>query len=156
MDINAMSALTAYSYQNTLAQTGSAGQALTRALAIGQAQVGQMASLFSGGSPSDPLASLAGASAQQALAAYAYDSAASSGNGASAAPSLLATMNSGSSSLWATTNSMPLSTALLAPSTTAALARYAYDQSQNQTESAAQAAASGQQSLIASGWNLLA
>jgi hypothetical protein len=160
MDINAMSALTAYSYQNTLAQTGSRSQAVVQALATSQAQVAQMGSMFtSAQSAADPLAalaSLAGGASSQALMGLSYGTQASAGNGTSAVQSLLSSLNGGVSALLPSSSGFPASAAFLSASTTAALARYAYDQSQNPSSFATQAASSGQQSLLASGWNMLA
>lgn len=159
MDINAMSALTAYSYQNTLTQTGSRNQAVLSALATSQAQVAQMGSMFAPAqSASDPmasLASLAGAGGAQALMGLSYGTQVANGNGNNAVQSLLSSLNGGVSALLPSTNGIPASAAFLSSSTTAALARYAYDQSQNPNAFATQAATNGQQSLMASSWNML-
>lgn len=155
MDIQAMSALSAYSYQTALAQTGSRNQAVAEALAANQAQVGQLRTLMSSTGTPDPYASLAGASGLQALTTLSYNSALASGNGSAAVQSLLASLNPSPSSLLPSTSNMPQSALLLSSSTTTALARYAYDQSQNPAAAASQALAAGQQSLLASGWNLL-
>jgi hypothetical protein len=155
MDITAMSALNTYAYQNAYAQTGNGSQALVQALTSNQSQMAQMGQILASASPIDPIASLAGSSGSQALVSLAYSTSASAGNGPGAVQSMLASLSGGTSALLPTSDSLPLSTAILSPSTTQALVRYAYDQSQNQTTTAAQAAASGQQALAASGWNLL-
>jgi hypothetical protein len=155
--IDAVSALTTPSYLNPLAPTGSGNQTMALALAqvASQAQIAQATTLFSSTSTTEAFASLAGASGLQALAAYNYNSAAASGNGVSAVQSLLSSLNGGLSAQMPTADSLPLSTALLAPNAASALARYAYDQSQNQSAFATQAVSAGQQSLLTSGWNLL-
>jgi len=156
MDISAMSALTGFSYQNTLKQTGSGSQALTQALAASQSQINQMSTLLSPKTATtDAFATLAGASGLEAMAGLSYTTAAATGNGTSAIQSLLGSQNPGISALLPSADSMPQSATLLTPSTTAALARYAYDQSQNPASYATQAVTAGQQSLMASGWNLL-
>ena len=151
--MNVTSALSAYAYQSTLTQTGSASQALTQALVAGQSQVAQTGVLL--GSV-DPLTALSG-SDNQGLLSLAYGSAASSGNGPGAIQATLATLNGGTTSaLLPSTDGLPVSAAALAPSTTAALVRYAYDQSQNPSAFAQQIATAAQQSVLTSGLNLLA
>lgn len=155
MDVNVAGALTAYTYQSTLAQTGSASQALTQALAASQSELNATSTMLDNGSSVNAFASLAGGSGSQALTSLAYATAAGSGNGADAIKSLLSSLNGGVSALLPSSEGMPASAALLSPSTTSALARYAYDQSKNATATVAQAAASGQQALLASGLNLM-
>lgn len=150
--MNVTSALSAYAYQSTLTQTGSASQALTQALVAGQSQVAQTGALL--GSV-DPLTALSG-SDNQGLLSLAYGSAASSGNGPGAIQAMLTTLSGGTSALLPSTDGLPVSAAALAPSTTAALVRYAYDQSQNPSTFAQQAATVAQQSVLTSGLNLLA
>lgn len=156
MDISAMSALTGYSYQSALKLTGNRSQALTQALAASQSQINQMGTLLSPKTATtDAFTTLAVSSGQEAMAGLSYLTAAATGNGTSAIQSLLGSLNPGVSSLLPSAGSMPQSATLLAPSTTAALARYAYDQSQNPASYTTQAVTAGQQSLMASGWNLL-
>jgi hypothetical protein len=156
MDVNVAGALTAYTYQSTLAQTGSASQALTQALAASRSELNATSTLLDNGPSVDAFASLAGSTGSQALTSLAYSTAAASGNGADAIKSLLSSLNGGVSALLPTSEGMPASAALLSPSTASALVRYAYDQSQNPANTAAKAAASGQQALLSSGLNLLA
>lgn len=156
MDINAISALSAYTYQGALTQSGSAPQALTQALASGQSQAANVRDLLASAAATETLASLAGGSGAQALASLAYSASESAGTGPASVQALLATLGTGSSALLTTSTSLPASTAGLAPSAIEALARYAYDQSQNPTHTIAQTAAAGQQALLASGLNLLA
>lgn len=156
MDLNVSSALTAYAYQSTLTQTGSKSQALSQALAASQSQVASATDLLTGATSTDALSALAGSSGTQALTSLSYATAAQSGNGADAVQALLASLNGGVSALLPSSDGMPASATLLSPSTTAALVRYAYDQSQNPANTVAQIAASGQQALLSSGLNLLA
>jgi hypothetical protein len=96
MDISAMSALTGFSYQNTLKQTGSGSQALTQALAASQSQINQMSTLLSPKTATtDAFATLAGTSGQEAMAGLSYLTAAATGNGTSAVQSLLGSLNRG-------------------------------------------------------------
>jgi hypothetical protein len=155
MDMNVSSALTAYAYQSTLTQTGSRSQALSQALAAGQSQVASATNLLDGAGSTDALAALAGNSGAPALTALSYATAAQSGTGADAVQALLASLNGGVSALLPAADSMPTSAPLLSPSTTEALVRYAYDQSQNPANTTAQIAASGQQALLSSGLSLL-
>lgn len=154
--MNVSSAFTAYAYQSTLTQTGSQSQALSQALAASQSQVASVNALLGGPTSLEPLSALASSSGSQALTSLSYATAAQLGNGADAVQALLASLNGGVSSLLPASDGMPASAALLSPSTTSALVRYAYDQSQNPTHTAAQIAASGQQALLTSGLNLLA
>jgi hypothetical protein len=162
MNVNAIGALSAYTYQNTLAQTGSASQALSQALAASQSQADDMSSLLSSVGSVDPLTALSGSSGMESLSALTYASSAASGNGSDALQAMLGTRSptSSLSSLFSGTDGLSMSAALLSPSTTEALVRYTYDQSQNHTASAAQTAAqaiaSGQQTLMTSTLNLLA
>ena len=156
MDMNVSSALTAYAYRSALTQTGSPSQALSQALAASQSQVATATALLTGAGSADAFTGLAGSSGSQALTALSYATAAPLGTGADAVQALLASLNGGVSSLLPASGGMPASAALLSPSTTSALVRYAYDQSQNPTHTAAQSAASGQQALVTSGLNLLA
>jgi hypothetical protein len=156
MAVNAIGALSAYTYQNTLTQTGSASQALSQALAASQAQADQVSALFGTSSSADSFLAQSGTGG---LAALTYSAATDSGTGTDALQALLGA-TSQTSSLFTNSDGGPSSAALLAPSAAAALARYTYDQSQNHTatsaQTAAQAIASGQQSLLASGLNLFA
>jgi GH18 family chitinase len=159
MDMSVMGSLSAYTYQSALSQTGNSGQAITQALASARSQVANVATLLSSGTQasSDPFATLVDSSSLQALASLAYTSGNATGSGAQSLQSLLNSLGGGSSStLFSTSSTMPLSAAVLAPSATEALVRYAYDQSQNPTNAAQQVATSGQQSLLATGFNLLA
>lgn len=160
MNVNAIGALSAYTYQNTLAQTGSSNQALSQALAATQSQAGDMTSLLSSLGATDPFATLNASSSLEALSALTYSASAASGQGPSAVLAQLRTQSSSATSLFSGTDGLSLSAAVMSPSATEALVRYTYDQSQNHTASAAttasQAIASGQQSLMASTLNLLA
>jgi len=162
MNVNTIGALSAYAYQNTLAQTGSTSQALSQALAASKAQVDSVTSMLSSMGPVDPLAALSGNSGMEALSALTYSSSAASGNSADALQALLGSNASTSSlsSLFSGSDGLSMSAALLSPSTTEALVRYTYDQSQNYSASSAQttaqAIASGQQTLMTSTLNLLA
>lgn len=155
MDMSVSGALSTYAYQNTLTQTGSASQALTQAMAAGQSQAAEAGALLASAGQVDPISALSGGSNSQTLVSLAYSSSAASGNGPEAVQAMLATLGGGASALLPTSDGLPVSTAALSPTTTEALARYAYDQSQNPAHTAAQAAAAGQQSLLSSGLNLL-
>jgi len=162
MNVNAVGALSAYTYQSALAQTGNSSQALGQALAASQAQATDMSALFSSGSGSDPMAALGAGSGRAALNTLTYATAAASGSGADALQALLGSSapTSSLSSLFSSSDGLSLSAAVLSPSATEAMVRYTYDQSQNHSTSsaqtAAQAIASGQQTLLSSGLNLLA
>ncbi len=160
MNVNAIGALSAYTYQNTLAQTGSTNQALSQALAASQSQSNDMGSLLSSLGGTDPLATASASSGLEALSGLTYSASAASGQGASAVLAQLGSKSSSASSLFSGTDGLSISTAVMSPSATEALVRYTYDQSQNHTASSAatasQAIASGQQSLMASTLNLLA
>lgn len=177
MDVSGIGALSSYTYQSTLTQTGSTGQALAQAMAASQSEVANATSLLSGAGSMDSLFALAGASGSQALgplATLAYGASGASGApGASPSPgegptavqniqAMLASLAGGSPGLFSSastpssSDSLPVSAAALSPATTEALVRYAYDQSQNPTNTAAQAAASGQRTQQSSGLNLLA
>ena len=120
MDVNAAGALSAYAYQTTLAQTGSASQALAKGMSAAQSQ------------------------------------AATTGNGTAAVQSMLASMSSSSSVLFASSDKSPLSAAALNPGAAEALARYAYDQSADPKTGAQLAAAAAKQALQSTGLDLLA
>jgi hypothetical protein len=156
MDINAISALSAYTYQSALTQSGSAAQALTQSLSLAQSQSASVGGLLASAGSVDPLAALAGGSETQALASLAYSASEASGTGSESVQALLAALGTGSSALLTTSTALPTSAVGLSPSATEALARYAYDQSQNPTHTIAQTAAAGQQALLASTLNLLA
>ena len=156
MDVNVAGALSAYTYQSTLAQTGSASQALTQGLAAGQAQVAQANALLASAGSLDATTALAGGSGIQALASLAYSASAASGNGPEALQAMLASLGGGTSAFSATSDSVPMSTAVLSPSTAEALVRYAYDQSQNPKHAEQLAITAGQQALLTSGLNLTA
>lgn len=156
MNVNPISALSSYAYQSTLGQTGSTSQALAKGLAAVQSQVAEASTLFANAGSNDPLAALAGSSSRSALASLTYSASAASGNGSSAVKDLLSSFSGSQGSAASAVTALPLSVAMLSPSSAQALVRYAYDQSQNPNRTAAQAAAAGQQSQLASGLNLLA
>lgn len=156
MSVNAISALASYAYQSALGQTGSSSQAMAKGLAMVQSQVADVSTLFSNAGSTDPLAALAGSSSRAALASLTYSASASSGGASSAVQDLLSSISSTSGAATSAVSPLPWSVAMLSPSSAQALVRYAYDQSQNPSHTAAQAAAAGQQSQLASGLNLLA
>lgn len=156
MDINAISALSAYTYQSALTQSGSPAQALNQALPVAQSQAATVGGLLASAGSVDPLAALAGGADAQALGSLAYAASAASGNGPEALQALLASLGGSSAALLSPSTGQPSSTASLSPSVAEALARYAYDQSQNPAHTVAQTAAAGQQVLLASTLNLLA
>jgi hypothetical protein len=168
MNVNATGALSSYTYQSTQTQTGSANQALSQALAASQSQVNDLSSLFNSTGQTDPLATLSASSGLEALSSLAYASSAASGNGSGALQALLGSSSSTSSlsTLFTTTGGQSLSVAMLSPSAAQALVRYTYDQSQKQNQAAfaatanapttAQLIASGRQTLVSSGLNILA
>jgi hypothetical protein len=168
MDMNATGALSSYTYQSTLTQSGSASQALNQALAASRSQVDEMSSLYNNSGQEDPLASLAASSGLAALSSLTYSAAAASGTGADALQALLGSSSATSSltSLFSTTGAQSMSVAMLSPVAAEALVRYTYDQSQSQnqaaaaattaTQTTAQLIASGKQTLLTSGLNLLA
>ena len=156
MDMNVAGALSAYAYQSTLTQTGSASQALGRGLAASQSQAAETTTLLASAGAVDPMATLAGGSGVQALASLAYSTSAASGNGVGAVQSLLASLGGGTSAFTSTSDKLPASTTALSPGATEALARYAYDQSADPKTSAHQAAAAAKQALLTSGLDLLA
>ena len=139
MAVDAIGSLSSYTYQSALSKTGSPDKALAQGLAMAQAQVAEASSLFSNGKSSDSLAFLGASANLPSLASLTYTASAGAQDATSSAVSTL-----------------PASVALLAPSSAQALARYAYDQSQSPANLAAQAASAAQQSLLASGLNLLA
>ena len=132
MDVNAAGALSAYAYQTTLAQTGSASQALAKGMSAAQSQAADTSALLSSAGASDP--ALADAAVQ----------------------SMLASMSSSSSVLFASSDKSPLSAAALNPGAAEALARYAYDQSADPKTGAQLAAAAAKQALQSTGLDLLA
>ncbi|WLT31358.1 hypothetical protein [Geothrix sp. PMB-07] len=158
MNVNGLGALSAYTYQSTLSQTGSADLALSQALAASQSQVNDLSSLFASAGSEDPLAALIGTSGLSGMNALSYSTASSPGKGSEALQALLGSSapTSSLSSLFSNSDGLSVSAAILAPETTAALMRYTYDQSQNHSASLSQALESGQQTLLASGLNLLA
>jgi hypothetical protein len=153
MNVNAIGALGSYAYQSALSQTGDTSKAMSQGLAMVQSQVADARSLFSNGGSVDPLAALAGSAGQPALSSLIYGASPTSGNGSSVQDLLASVSGQGSPS--PTVSALPWSVAMLTPASAQALVRYAYDQSQNPSHTAAQAAAAGQQSLLASGLNLL-
>jgi hypothetical protein len=157
MDMSVTGVLSAYAYQNTLARTGSASQALSQGMAVGQSQAAQAATLLSSAGTVDPASALSGGSSSSALVSLAYGASASSGNGPEAVQAMLASLGGGTSALLApSTDGLPVSAAALTPaSATAALVRYAYDQSQDPKAAEQQAITAGQQALLSSGLNLL-
>lgn len=157
MDMNVSGTLSTYAYQTTLAKTGNPAQALTSALASNQSQAAETSALLASAGSVDPTSVLAGDAGNEALASLAYAASASTGNGPAAVQAMLASLGGSSvSSLLPSPSTLPVSPAALTPGTTEALARYAYDQSQNPNAVAAQSVASGQQALLSSGLNLLA
>jgi hypothetical protein len=166
MNVNATGALSSYTYQSTLAQTGSASQALSQALAASQSQVDQASSIFGSTGQGDALSALAASSGLSALSSLTYSAASASGSSSDALQALLGSSSSTSSlsSLFDTSGGQSMSVAMLSPSSAEALVRYAYDQSNNKSSSTAPATtptitqliASGQQTLLSSGLNLLA
>jgi hypothetical protein len=156
MDVNAVGALSAYTYQTALTQTGSASQALTQALASGQSQAAQTGALLASAGSLDPASLLAGGSSSQALTSLAYSASAASGNGPEAIQAMLASLGGGTSGLLPTADSLPVSAAALTPGATQALVRYAYDQSQDPQTAEQLAITAGQQALLSQGLNLLA
>jgi hypothetical protein len=157
MDVNLSGALGALAYQTTLNQTGSPSQALLQSLAAGQSQAAEAGSLIASVGPTDPQAGLAGGAGSQALASFAYGTSATAGKGPEAVQALLATLGGTTApALLPSSDNLPVSAAALSPSTTAALVRYAYDQSQTPAAATQQAIASGQQTLLNTGLNLLA
>ena len=171
MNVNAVGALSSYTYQSTLAQTGSAGQALSQALAASKAQVDQASSIFGNTGQGDALTAL---TASSGLSALSYSASAASGSTSDVLQALLGTSSSSSastsslSSLFSTSGGQSVSAAMLSPDATAALARYTYNQSQTSasptattssssaTPTITQLIASGQQALLSSTLNLLA
>lgn len=165
MNVNATGALSSYTYQSTLAQTGSASQALSQALTASQSQVDDLSSLFSNSGQGASLAALSASSGLAALSSLTYSATTASGNGTGALQALLGSTSTTStlSTLFTTTGGQSLSVAMLSPSAAEALVRYTYDQSQSQnqaatsnTQTTAQLIASGKQTLLTSGLNLLA
>ncbi|MFZ1375311.1 MAG: hypothetical protein WAS25_01795 [Geothrix sp.] len=156
MSVNPISALSSYAYQSALGQTGSTSQAMSKGLAMVQSQVAEARTLLSNAGSTDPLAALAGSSSRSALASLTYAASASAGNGSSAVQDLLSSLSGGQGKASSAVSPLPWSVAMLSPSSAQALVRYAYDQSQNPNHTAAQTAAAGQQSQLASGLNLLA
>ena len=156
MDVNAVGALSAYTYQTALTQTGSASQALTQALASGQSQAAQTGALLASAGSLDPASLLAGGSNSQALTSLAFAASAASGNGPEAIQAMLASLGGGTSGLLPTADSLPVSAAALTPGATQALIRYAYDQSQDPQTAEQLAISAGQQALMSQGLNLLA
>jgi len=160
MSVNAIGALSAYTYQSTLAQTGSSNQALSQALAASQSQASDMSSLLSSLGATDPFATLSASSGLEAMSGLTYSASAAAGKGASAVLAQLGTQSSSAASIFSGSDGLSVSAAVMSPSATEALVRYTYDQSQNHTASSAatasQAIASGQQTLFASTLNLLA
>ncbi len=156
MDVSATSALSLFAYQSTLSQTGSKAQAVTQALAAGQSQAAETGSLLASVGTVDPITALSGGSVSSALTSMAYANSASSGNGPEAVQAMLAALGGGTSALLPSTDGLPVSAAALSPGATAAMSRYAYDQSQNPSATVQQALASARQSLEQTNLNLLA
>jgi hypothetical protein len=166
MNVNAIGALSSYTYQNILSQTGSASQALSEALVASQSQVDQASSLFGNTGQGDALTTLAASSGLSALSSLSYSAAAASSGSSDALQGLLGSSSSTSSlsSLFSTSGGQSVSAAMLSPDAAEALARYTYNQSQNNSNSTAsttaptitQLIASSQQALLSSTLNLLA
>jgi len=155
MSVNAINALSSYAYQSALGQTGSSSQAMSKGLAMVQSQVAEASALLSNAASTEPLAVLSGSPSLPALSSLTYSASAAAGNGSSAVQDLLSSFSGSQGSAPSAVAALPWSVAMLSPSSAQALVRYAYDQSQNPNHTAAQAAAAGQQSLLASGLNLL-
>ena len=134
MDLNGLAALSSFSYQGALAQTGNTSQALTQAFTSSQTQVSEASSLLASSAPLEPLFGLGGSSG--------LDFALLGGSSPSA--------------LLPSSDSLPSSTAYLTPSTTAALVRYAYDSNQDPSTAVQNALASTQASMFQAGLDLLA
>ena len=131
MDLTGIPALSSHTYRMALARTGSPSQALTQALAAGQSQAAGVGGLVASAGPGDEASLLAGAAASQGLAALAYAQAEASGTGPQALRAMLAALGGGSAALFTGSDGLPVSAAALAPTSTAALVRYAYDQTQD-------------------------
>ena len=147
-----VSGLSTYTYQSTLQQTGSASQALSQALTASKSQADLVGSLFGSTGTQDPLT---GAFASPDLASLTYTTSAAAGSGSDLLQSLLAGSGSSLAGLFSS-GGQSLTSAMVSPSAAAALARFAYDQSQNPATLTQQATASAQQSLLQSGLSLLA
>jgi len=156
MDVNASAALSSYAYQTTLARTGSASRALSQALASNQSQAADTSALLASAGSFDALAPLAGGANSQALVGLAYGASAAAGNGPEAVQALLASLGGGSSVFTPDSDNLPVSAAALTSSSSLALARYAYDQSQNPEADTKAAVSAARQSILSSGLNLLA
>lgn len=149
MDLNVNAALTSYAFQNSLSLTGSAKQAITKAMTASQAPAQ---------APPSPeaQASQGLASTLSSLSSYASPTSVAAGNGPAEVQAMLSALGSSTTSaLLPAASSMPVSAALLSVTGIEALARYAYDQSRNPTATAQQAASSGQQVSPAQGLNFL-
>ncbi len=151
MDVNALSVLSSYSYQNVPARTGNSdqasGQALGTSFAPGASTSTQTPPLVT---PVDRL------DATQADRAERPEPSAASGNGADSQALAGAFLGSHSSALSPASDSLPASAAALAPATAEALARYAYDQSRNPDSTAHLFSDASSQLPMAQGLNLLA
>ncbi len=144
--------LSTYTYQSALQQTGSASQALGQALAVSKSQADMVGSLFKSTGTQNPLA---GAFSSPDLASLTYTTSAATGGGSELIQSLLAGASTSLAGLFAS-NDQSLTSAMASPSAAAALARFAYNQSQNPANLVQEAATSGQQSLLQSGLSFLA
>ena len=154
--MNAAGAISAYTYQSALSQTGNADQALAQALSASQSLVAADSALFANQiGPVNPMAAFSGDASGQFSTALPFPSSAPS-NGDGAQALLNSLLSSTSSALFSGTDNMPVSAALLSPTSTEALVRYAYDQSQNPNTSTNSLIAAAQQTLLTSALNLLA
>ncbi len=139
MEANAIGSLSAYTFQSSLNQSGSSSRAMAQSLASGQSQVADVVTLLGREGSTDPEAAVDRSPSRLPLAKLYTPAPTSEGIG----PSI-------------EQNAQPRPAAAQPAMAGAAQARYAYDQSQNPNHTAAQAAAAGQQSQLASGLNLLA
>lgn len=149
MDLTGIPALSSSTYRMALARTGSPSQALTQALAAGQSQAAGVGALVASTGPGDAASLLAGAAGSQGLATLAYAQAEASGTGAQAIQAMLGALGGGRAALFTGSDSLPVPAAALAPTSTAALVRYAYDQTQNPATALQQAQPGSTLNLLA-------
>jgi hypothetical protein len=139
MDINISSALMAFTTQSA---------SITPAARTQQANANAPSGSVGA---ADSSLSLGGSSSGQALT---YG--ATSGMGPKGVGDPLSGVGGGAAPLLASSDGLPMSAMVLAPASTEAMVRYAYDQSQNPAKSAQQTSPSTQQGLLVPGLNLLA
>ena len=158
MDFNAVGALSLYTFQNTLSQTGNASQALLQALSLGRAQGADISALVGSAGSVNPIDALAGAPAASSLADLAYGVSAAGGTGGTSVQTLLASLGGGSTSiagLFANPDQLPVSTNTVTPNATQALAQFAYGQNQSPAEAASNGILAVQQAIQDATLNLL-